>query len=322
MKRHLVTALAAAAALVLAGCSSGGNSNSDKDAGKGGKVVVGVVPSTNVAPLYLGVKKGFFKQQGLELDLQPAQGFAANVASVSNGETTIGFGTTVPIIGAIANGVPIKIVANSDVLGDGEDQDISGLFVPKGSKIKSLADLEGKTVAVNALSNVFDVTLKAAMSKAGADPSKVKFLEVALPDMVAALDTGRVDAAAMGEPFTTLASNAGNTEILKPFSAGFEPGTPIASYFVSSSWASKNKDTLAKFVAALDESSTYAAAHLEEARAVMKDYTEIPDPVLAKVSLGTFQSKLDTAKLQNLVDLMVETGTIPKSLQAGTLVAK
>jgi NitT/TauT family transport system substrate-binding protein len=286
------------------------------------KLVVGVVPSSNVAPLYLGVKQGFFEKRGLMLDLQPAQGFAANVASVSNGETDIGFGTTVPIVGAIANGVPIKLIAHSDVLGDGEGEDNSGLFVPPGSNIKGVGDLEGKTVAVNALSNVFDVAVKAAMLKAGADPSKVKFLEVALPDMVAALDTGRVDAAAMGEPFVTLSRAAGNTQILKLYTTGFQVGSPIASYFVSTQWAEKNKDVLKDFVAGLEESSKYAAGHLEEARAMMETYTKIAPNVLAEVLLGKYQSTVDLDSLQRLVDVMVLTKTISDGPKADTLLAK
>lgn len=321
MKRHLLTATVAAAVLSLAACS-GSAASDDESKGGDSTLVVGVVPSANVAPLYLGVEKGFFADHGITLDLQPAQGFAANVASVSNGETDIGFGTTVPIVGAIANGVPIKLIAHSDVLGDGEGEDNSGLFVPPGSDIKGLADLEGKTVAVNALSNVFDVALKAAMTEAGADPSTVKFLEVALPDMVAALDTKRVDAAAVGEPFVTLARNAGNTEILKPFTAGFDLGSPIASYFVSTQWAEKNKDALEDFVAALEESSKYAAAHPDEARAMMENYTEIPPEVLDQVLLGKYESAVDLDMLQHVVEVMVSTGTIPESVPADSLVAE
>lgn len=326
MKRFLVGFLAGATALTLAACSAAdGTTSAANDSEKNlvvSNLVVSVVPSSNVASLYLGVEKGFFKAKGLELDLKPSQGFAANVASVSNGETDIGFGTTVPIVGAIANGVPIKLAAHSDVLSSDEEKDYSGLFVPKGSTIKSIGDLEGKTVAVNALSNVFDVAIKSAMTKAGADPSKVAFLEVALPDMVAALDTKRVDAVAVGEPFVTLARNAGNTEVMKVFSAGFDAGTPIASYFVSDAWASKHGADLKKFVAAMDESSKYAAAHPDEAQAIMRTYTKIPPEVLAQVEVGSYESSIDLSPLQNLADLMVSTKTIPKAPPADSLVVK
>ena len=319
MKRHLLTVTAVSAVLALAACSSASSDGGD-DRASDGTLVVGVVPSANVAPIYLGVEKGFFEERGITLDLQPAQGFAANVASVSNGETDIGFGTTVPIVGAIANGVPIKLIAHSDVLGDGEGEDNSGLFVPPGSNIEGLADLEGKTVAVNALANVFDVGLKAAMIEEGADPNSVEFLEVALPDMVAALDTKRVDAAAMGEPFVTLSGNAGNTELFKPFTTGFDVGAPIASYFVSDEWADENGDLLEDFVAALEESSEYAAENPDEARAMMETYTEIPPEVLEQVALGKYESSVDLDMLQHVVDLMVLTETIPESVPADSLV--
>lgn len=331
MKVSLVAAAATVALLSACGSGGSGSSPSTTPTADGASpnagsstptsLVVGVVPSTNVAPLYLGAEKGFFKEAGLDLEIQLAQGFAANVASVTNGETQIGFGTTVPIVGAIANGVPIRLVANSDVL-DNEKDDISGLFAPKGSSITSLKDLEGKTVGVNALSNLFDVSLKAAMAKAGADPSTVKFLEVALPDMVAALDTKRVDAAAMGEPFVTLARAAGNVELPKPLSAGFDKGTPIASYFVSSRWAGEHAKEVKAFQDALAKSSDYANANPEEARAIMSTYTKIPADTLAKVTLGTYSAALDSGGLKTLTDLMVSTGTLPKAPAVDELVVQ
>lgn len=327
MKRSLTGLALITAALALTACSQAAAPTStapaaDDAAAGPHTLVVSVVPSSNVAPLYLGVEQGIFEEHGLKLDVRLSAGFAANVAAVANGETDIGFGTTVPIVGAIANGVPIKIIGHSDILDADEARDYSGLFVPKGSDIDDLADLEGKTVAVNALSNVFDVALKSAMEKIGADASKVEFLEVALPDMVAALDTGRVDAAAVGEPFTTLARNAGNTEVMKVFGAGFEPGTPIASYFVSDSWAGQNADAAKAFAAALQESSEYAAAHREEAQEIMSTYTKIPADVLAQVEVGTYESVIDDAKLEKLAKLMASVGAISTAPDAAAMVVK
>ena len=66
MRRGLA-GIVVAALLALAGCGDDGGSSS---AGEGGvtKVKVGVLPISNVAPLYLGMKKGFFKEEGLEVE--------------------------------------------------------------------------------------------------------------------------------------------------------------------------------------------------------------------------------------------------------------
>ena len=62
------------------------------------------------------------------------------------------------------------------------------------------ADLEGKTVAVNTLNNIGPVTINHWMEKHGGDYTKIKYVEVPFPDMGAALEAKRVDAAFTVEP--------------------------------------------------------------------------------------------------------------------------
>jgi len=323
--RKLLGAVLGATVLAATAACGGGADSPDIGSGKAGAVEtatlqVGLVPVVNVAPLYLGVKQGFFKEAGLELKPRIAQTFAANVATVVNGENQIGFGATVPLVVAIGSNVPIGLVANSDVVGAPPDGDNSGLFAAKGTTITSISDLEGKTVAINALSNVHDVAIKSAMLKAGADPSKVKFLEVALPDMVAALQTKRVDAIAVGEPFVTAAKAAGFAQVLYTYKEGYAAGTPIGSYFASKQFASKNPNTIKAFQTALAKSVDYAKAHPDEARAVMKEYTQIPPATLEKVTLGTYDSAIDDGSIDALVKLMTQTGTIKNGVPANKIV--
>jgi hypothetical protein len=82
-------------------------------------------------------------------------------------------------------------------------------MVTEDSPIRGYAGLAGKTIAVNALENVADVTLKAALDEHGVDHTQVKYLEVRFADMLAALDAGRVDAAFLAPPFETIARRSG-----------------------------------------------------------------------------------------------------------------
>jgi NitT/TauT family transport system substrate-binding protein len=66
--------------------------------------------------------------------------------------------------------------------------------VTREASIRTAADLAGKRVAVNTLKNIGDTTIRASVRKAGGDPSSIKFVELAFPDMPAALQAGRVDA--------------------------------------------------------------------------------------------------------------------------------
>jgi NitT/TauT family transport system substrate-binding protein len=321
MRKSVLAAAAAAVAVVtLAACGTSSTQTSDKSSAPGSAsagqqertttLTVGLVPVVNVAPLYLGIKQGFFKAEGLAIKPVISQTFTANVAAVVNGTQQIGFGATVPLLLSVNNGVPLRILANSDVTGKPPNGDNSGVFVANGSGITSVKGLEGKTIAINALDNVQDTAIKSAMLNAGADPSRVKFLEVPLPAMVATLKAHRVDAIALGEPFVTAAEAAGFTMLIRTYEAGFPIGTPIASYFSSQSWAQKNPKLAAAFSAAMDKSTAYAIANPDAARAIMSEYTQIPSETLKKVILGTFSSKAEPGPIEDLAKLMVKVGTM------------
>lgn len=78
----------------------------------------------------------------------------------------------------------------------------------------SAVDLPGRTVAVNTLNNIGDVTIKAVLQSEGIDPNGVSFTELAFPDMPAAVEQKRVDAAWACGPFVTQMLDRGNRPIL------------------------------------------------------------------------------------------------------------
>src|ERR687896_1040490 len=89
--------LALALAAGAAGCGD------DDDAGVGGgaepaTLNVGVIPIADVAPLYLGIDKGFFKEQQLTIKPQLAEGGAAITPAVVSGDFQIGFSNTISLL--------------------------------------------------------------------------------------------------------------------------------------------------------------------------------------------------------------------------------
>src|SRR5687767_15117230 len=121
MKRRLISILAAASVLGLAGCGSGSPSSTGGESapatGGGGdagmtKVSVGVIPIVDCAPIYLGDKQGFFKEEGLELDIQTATGGAAIVPGVVSGSFDFAFSNLISVMVAKDKGLDLKFVAN------------------------------------------------------------------------------------------------------------------------------------------------------------------------------------------------------------------
>ena len=216
-------ALGIAAALVAGGC---GDDDEEAGGGEGAQeqttLRVGVIPIADVAPLYLGIDQGFFEDQQLKIEPQLAEGGAAITPVVLSGDFQIGFSNTVSLLIAASKDLPVTIISQGVLGGKTEDEAWADLLVLKDGLIKEPKDLEGKTIAVNTLKNVCEVTIRASLADMGVDDSTLEFTEVPFPDMNAALEAGRVDGACVVEPFVSQGT-AGKAKGIDPFYVNTAP---------------------------------------------------------------------------------------------------
>jgi NitT/TauT family transport system substrate-binding protein len=317
MRRSLVL-LVALALLAAAGCGSSGDDNGGQASGGGTKQVkVGVIPILDVAPIYLGKEKGFFSKRGIELTLETGQGGAAIVPGVVSGQFQFGFSNVTSLLIAQTRGLPLKVVANG-VASTGKDKaDYSGI-VTKDDAIKTAADLDGKQVSVNTLKNIGDTTIRASVRKAGGDPSSVKFVELAFPDMPAALEAGRVDAVWVVEPFLSATLGAGGHLVASNY-VDTAPDLTVALYFTSEQLTKDDPDLVSKFTEAMNESLAYADAHPDEARQVLTSYTQIDKAVIQKLILPKWPTEINRASVDTLATLAVQDGLVTKQPDVNAL---
>ncbi|TQE32691.1 ABC transporter substrate-binding protein [Streptomyces ipomoeae] len=311
MYRRLL-GLAAAAVLTVgvAGCGSSDGDSGAASSASGGKttrVTVGVIPIIDVAPLYLGQMKGFFSSRGIELKMVTAQGGAAIIPGVVSGQFQFGFSNTTSLMIAQSKGVPVKSVVNGAASNGKVGGDVTGVLVKKNSPVKSAKDLAGHTVAVNTLQNIGDTTVRESVRKDGGDPSEVEFVEIPFDQMPAALEQGRVDAAWMGEPATTIAEEQGARVVASPF-AETDPKLTVATYFTSTKVVQQNPELVKKFTEAMTESLKYASDHPDEARQILTTYTKISADVIDKLTLPSWPAEVDMASLEKLASLGEEDG--------------
>nr|MDT0657345.1 ABC transporter substrate-binding protein [Micromonospora sp. DSM 115978] len=318
MRRLAITSIAVTALLLSAAC---GSSDDDSDAGTTGgpdQVKVGAIPIVDVAPLHLGKEKGFFAEQNIEVEVVNTTGGAAAVPGVVSGEFDFAFGNLVSLIVARSQGLPLKAIAegNSSTGKDGED--FGGIVVPGDSPIQSASELAGKKVAVNNLKNIGDTTVRAAIRKAGGDPSGVEFVELAFPDMPAAVANKRVDAAWIVEPFFTVAQDQGARVIASNF-VDTAPNMTIAAYFTTERMIQENADLTERFTAAIEKSLAYAQEHPDEARQALLGYTQIDAAVTEKITLPAWTGEINRDSTQVLADLMLSDGLIEEKVDIAEL---
>lgn len=299
-----------AASVVLASATTGcGSSTTDDTAKSGGRtsVKVGVIPIIDVAPIYLGKEKGFFSKQGIDLTLESGQGGAAIVPGVVSGQFQFGFSNVTSLMLAQSKGVPLKGVANGVNSTDKQGADFGALVVKKDSPIKSAKDLAGKKVSVNTLKNIGDTTTRESVRKAGGDPGSVKFVELAFPQMPAALEAGQIDAAWVVEPTLSLIKSKGGRVIASPF-VDTSPVLTVALYFTSTKLAQQNPGLVKKFQTAMNESLKYADTHPDEVRQILTTYTKIDAATAKSLILPTWPQKPNRASLAILAKLAEKDG--------------
>ncbi|SDY53068.1 NitT/TauT family transport system substrate-binding protein [Micromonospora pattaloongensis] len=311
MRRSLVALTAATALLLTAACGGG---SSDDEASSGGvtAVKVGVIPIVDVAPIYLGKEKGFFATRGINLTMESGQGGAAIVPGVVSGQFQFGFSNVTSLMVAQSKGVPIKAVANGVASTGKTGADFGGVVVKANSPIKNAKDLAGKKVAVNTQKNIGDTTVRESVRKAGGDPSGITFVEMPFAQMPAAVDKGQVDAAWVVEPSLSVAKDAGARVVAWNY-VDAAPDLTVAVYFTSTKLAQENPDMVKKFSEAMAESLSYANAHPDEVRAVLKTYTDIDQVILDQMTLPMWPTDINRASIEQLAKLGQADGVFTKA---------
>ena len=312
---------ATAGLLALTSCGGGDEAVSDDEVAQDGQlteVSIGVVPVVDVAPIYLGVQEGIFEEHGLDVDLTVAQGGAAIIPAVQSGDFDFGFSNITSLVIGESQGLPLQVVAPGPQTTGNVGEDFSALLVPEDSDAESIADLEGKRVAVNTLNNINDTVLKEGLRQAGGDRDAMDLVEVAFPDMAGQLESGNVDAIMAVEPFATISKDAGAKEIYSPYAEPIEDLT-IAAYFASTERIENDPETVDAFIAAMKESQQYAEDHPDDAKAVLPQYTELDDDVIDELTMPKFPQQVTRDSIERIIELSEETGLISEPVDIDDL---
>lgn len=318
MKKLSATVAALSVVGLVAGCGSVGDTDLAGDTGaeSGGltDITVGVIPTADAVPVYLGIEDGIFEEHGLNVTVESAGGGAAITSSVLSGSIDIGLSNLVSTYTARDKDFPITIIAPTAAAPADPDNNYGAVLAAPDSGIEEVLDLEGKTVATNALNNANDILVREAVEQAGGDPDSIQFVEIAFQDQPGAVSSGRVDAAASPEPFKTMALDSGATPVFSHFAEVIE-GYPTSIYLATDEYVGDNAETLQGFRDALYEAAAIANEDDARAREVMSGYTEMEDDLLERIVLPVWPTELDEEAVFDLYDLTAKYGVIEDSVE-------
>ena len=284
------------------------------------KSKVGYMKIVDNASLFMAAEKGLFKKEGLELDTVPMVGGAAIIPGVASGDLQFGWSNVISLYQAHAEGFDFKLLSGGATNVKGTN-DTHAIQVLKDSPIKSAKDLEGKTVAVNTLSNVVQLMAMAWIDKNGGDAAKVKFVEVPFPQMEAALSAGRVDAASTHEPFVTASTGKGVTRVLAHNWSDVVPRFLIASWFASEKWLQTNKAAAQSFTRGVNQGVDAINADLQGTRSLMVKWTGLSAEMVNKVALPLFEKGITEKDVQVTIDLSYKYKMIPRAFKAREVIS-
>lgn len=305
----LVTAVTLALAT---GCASNGQASAAPKLEKT-HLTVAVVPALDSAGFFIALYRGLFKARGLTITFVPATSSQTVIAGQVAGRYDITGGNYVSYIQAQAAGqANLDIFAEGSVMGAGA-QDI---YTTAGSPIKTLAGLEGKTIAINAPDNILYLLVASVLAENGLSTRRVHFVtKYAFPMIPGELRAGVVDAAVLPEPFASIAEEDDGAVPLADLNQGATTDFPIEGYVVTKKWAEQNPHTLAAFYAALEQGQQIADSSRSAVEQAMEDLPKplaVSPDIAALMSLDTYPvstgpvGSVDRTRLERVVQVMQE----------------
>lgn len=318
--RRAAGLLAAAGVLALTACTSApADTSSDAGEGELTTLKVATIGLVSDGALLLGEKQGFFEDEGLQLETSVVANPPAGLAAAQSSQVDIAYAPSIPLLNALASGVPLKVVAPADgyIAGaaDVEDPasvDDSGLYASADSGIESIEDLEGATIAVPARKAQLEVVISDALDRAGISPASVEWVVLDFTSAVAALKSGTVDAAGLVSPFTSEADAAGAVFLAAPSVGFFEEGA-VGLWTAGESTVNAKADAIAAFQRAVTKSNAYANEHPEDAIQAGLDYTGSTLTV-EDIKLPFWPAEVAPIDLERVNEKLVKLGFLPSEV--------
>src|SRR4026209_1614196 len=175
-------------------------------------------PVGDHAAYWVAREKGYYRQRGLDVDMQNSKGSGDSIAKVDSGRADVGLADSAVVIAAAARGAKVKVV------GMVFDKSPLNVWSRKDAPITKPKDLEGKSVAAPPGDGQRQM-FPAFAAVNGIDASKVTWVNVEPAAKVPALAEKRVDAVAdytTGLPFYEKAIGKGNAVMLPCADHGFD----------------------------------------------------------------------------------------------------
>ncbi len=307
---------------LVTGCS---NKNSDKQEGSSDLEKVTVVldwtPNTNHTGLYVALDKGYYKEQGLDVEIvQPSDGSATTIVATGKADFGVSYQEDVTYAKTSADPLPIKAIATII------QHNTSGFASPASKNIKTVKDFENKTYGGWG-SESEKATLNAIMTNNGANYDSIKIIDVGEDDFFTATK-GDIDLFNIFEGWTGVEAKLRGEDInfiaTKDLDERLDYYTPLL--ITSEKIINDNPELAKKFLAATSKGYEDCVNNPEEsAKILLKHAPEINEDLAVESQKYLSDKYIDDASKwgemkdsvwNNYTDFMKEYKLINKDMKA------
>jgi len=275
--------------------------------------------STNLWPIYIGIRKGFFQAADIKVDLVFAQSNASVIQQLAANSINISVGSgLVDPIRAVEKGAPIALVRI-------ETQKPPYALLAKPT-IKSIAELRGKTVSVGGAKDITRIFFERMLAPSGVAPREVDLIFAgATSARMAALESGAADAALLTTPYNFHAEAAGYRNLGMTAEM---VDMPFSGVSINRNWASRNMMTAQAYLAVYSKAILWLEdpGNRREAIDIMLAVSSLAPADVEKsydfLGRGHFfetTGMISRARLGKVLEALQELGDIPRAMSADIL---
>jgi NitT/TauT family transport system substrate-binding protein len=307
VQTRVLAPVTAMALLAATGCAGLSGKPSSAASGQLEKTTlnVAVVPAVDSAGFFVALHEGLFASKGLTVNYTPATSSQLVIDGQMSGKYDITGGNYVSYVQhVVQNHQPLEIIAEGSVMQQGSQ----AIYTLPRSKIKTLAQLKGHVLGINAPGNINYLLAASVLTENGISLAAVEFPKqpIPFPMMAGKLAAGEVAAAALPEPFATMAEESLGATPLTDLDQGATQDFPILGYVTTKPWAKSHPNTLRAFLAALEQGQQIADSNRGEVEAAMEALTGTKPIIAAVMAFNSYPIGVDSIRLQRVPDVMLQ----------------
>ena len=289
------------------------------------KVKVAYLRTLGIIHVWQADKMGAFKKEGIEVEQVTLNNGPAVASAIASGSADIGFAAAPPMITAISQNQPFKVFMTNNVEKHPSTW-VESIVVADTSPIKSMADLKGKTVIINAVGAACELQLRGHLALAGLKYDDVKTVILPFPQHAAAMERGDGQASCNVEPFLSFMKlgKLKTRSISDGMVAGIDKlgDVVIDGYFGRGDWLAKNTAAAAAFKRALEAADAHMRQNVADYRSWLTGEFKLPADVANAIVPLINSGKLDAKpeQWQPVIDGMAKSGMIPAPIKASDII--